>query len=84
MNGKKKCNQLREIRRMICIQNGIPFTEEPCTSSGEGCIGTCPKCDQALRHISSVIAERRQKGEAVNLQGATALYKSWQATVSAE
>ena len=79
MNGKKKCDRLRAIRRMICVQNGIPFTEEPCTSSGDGCIGTCPKCDLTLRHISSIIAERRLKGERVNLQGASALYQSWQA-----
>ena len=81
MNGKNKCNRLREIRRMICLQNGIPFNEEPCTSSGEGCIGTCPRCDQALKYISSAIAERRMHGEKVNLQGAKTLYRSLYAEV---
>ncbi len=76
MNGKDKCNRLRELRRLICIQNGIAFTEEECTSSGEGCKGTCPKCDQALRLIALRLAERKKAGLPVVLDDARKAYHS--------
>ena len=76
MNGKDKCNRLRELRRLICIQNGIPFTEEECTSSGDGCRGTCPKCDQALRLIAIRLAERKKAGLPVVLDDARKAYHS--------
>jgi hypothetical protein len=76
MNGKDKCNRLRELRRLICIQNGIPFTEEECTSSGDGCRGTCPKCDQALRLIAMRLAERKKAGLPVVLDDARKAYHS--------
>ena len=76
MNGKDKCNRLRELRRLICIQNGIPFTEEECTSSGVGCRGTCPKCDQALRLIALRLAERKKAGLPVVLDDARKAYHS--------
>ena len=76
MNGKDKCNRLRELRRLICIQNGIACTEEECTSSGEGCKGTCPKCDQALRLIALRLAERKKAGLPVVLDDARKAYHS--------
>ena len=76
MNGKKKCDMLRAVRKAICEQNDIPFLEEPCTSSGEGCIGTCPKCDQALRFINRKLEERRNAGLPVCLENAEKLYHS--------
>ena len=76
MNGKDKCNRLRELRRLICLQNGIPFTEEECTSSGEGCKGTCPKCDQVLRFIAMRLAERKKAGLPVVLDDARRAYHS--------
>ena len=76
MNGKDKCNRLRELRRLICLQNGIPFTEEECPSSGEGCKGTCPKCDQALRFIAMKLAERKKAGLPVVLDEARKAYHS--------
>ena len=76
MNGKDKCNRLRELRRLICLQNGIPFTEEECPSSGEGCKGTCPKCDHALRLIAMRLAERKKAGLPVVLDDARKAYHS--------
>ena len=76
MNGKDKCNRLRELRRLICLQNDIPFTEEECNSSGEGCKGTCPKCDQALRLIAMKLAERKKAGLPIMLDDAKKAYHS--------
>ena len=76
MNGKDKCNRLRELRRLICLQNDIPFTEEECTSSGEGCKGTCPKCDQALRFITMKLAERKKAGLPIIMEEARKAYRS--------
>lgn len=76
MNGKKKCEKLRAIRKVICEHNDIPFQEEPCTSSGEGCIGTCPKCDQVMRFIEQKLNERRQAGLPIQFNEAAQLYQS--------
>jgi len=76
MTGKDKCNRLRELRRLICIENNIPFTEEECTSSGEGCKGTCPKCDQSLRFITMKLAERKRAGLPVIMDEARKAYQS--------
>ena len=76
MNGKDKCNRLRELRRLICLQNDIPFTEEECTSSGEGCKGTCPKCDQVLRIITMKLAERKKAGLPIIMEEARKAYRS--------
>jgi hypothetical protein len=75
MNGKDKCNRLRELRRIICLQNDIPFTEEECASSGEGCKGTCPKCDSALRFITMKLAERKKAGLPVIMEEARKAYR---------
>ncbi len=76
MNGKDKCNRLRELRRLICLQNDIPFTEEECTSSGEGCKGTCPKCDQVLQIITMKLAERKKAGLPVIMEETRKAYRS--------
>lgn len=77
MNGKNKCNRLKELRRLICVENGISSTEEPCAKSGEGCIGTCPKCDQELKKIAQLLAERKKLGLTVNMDAAKKAYQSW-------
>ena len=77
MNGKVKCERLREVRRLICLQNDIPFTEDECTSSGEGCKGTCPKCDQALRILAMKLAERKKAGLPVIMDEAKKAYHSY-------
>ena len=76
MNGKDKCNRLRELRRLIYLQNDIPFTEEECTSSGEGCKGACPKCDQALRFINMKLTQRKMAGLPVIMDEARKAYRS--------
>ena len=77
MNGKIKCERLREVRRLICFQNDIPFTEDECTSSGEGCKGTCTKCDQALRILAMKLAERKKAGLPVIMDEAKKAYHSY-------
>lgn len=75
MDGRRKCDRLRAIRKAICEQNDIPLKEEPCTSSDEGCIGTCPKCDQIMRYINGKLDERRKAGLPVHLDRAAKLYQ---------
>ena len=76
MNGKDKCDRLRELRRIICLQNDIQFTEEECTSSGEGCKGNCPKCDQVLWIITMKLAERKKAGLPIIMEDARKAYRS--------
>ena len=83
MNGKEMCSRLWEIRKAICLENDIPFTEEECTSSGEGCIGTCPKCDHELKILSDKLSERQRRGLPVTFANASALYETLQAAASA-
>ena len=61
MLGKKKCKMLRQIRRTIADENGIPFITEDCRYKGD-CKGTCPKCESELRYLEEQLAKRRALG----------------------
>lgn len=58
-DGKKICSELREIRRKIAEENGIPFETEPCTYDGP-CAGTCPKCDEEAAYIERALSEKER------------------------
>ena len=73
MNGKDKCNLLREIRKQIAAQYGLTYQPEECHHEGN-CAGTCPKCDSELQDLQRQLNEKgiecieldRQMEEMVN------------------
>lgn len=64
--GKKKCRMLREIRKRIADENGIPFNTEECKYKGE-CKGTCPKCESELAYLEEQLEKRRSVGKRVTV-----------------
>jgi len=49
--GKEKCEYLKRLRREICKKWELDVDIAECDIT-EGCIGTCPRCEQELREIS--------------------------------
>lgn len=56
MNGKDKCNLLREIRKRIATQYGLTYQPAECRHEGD-CAGTCPKCDTELQDLQRQLKE---------------------------
>ncbi len=56
MNGKDKCNLLREIRRRITEQYGLRYKPVECHHEGN-CAGTCPQCDAELQNLQRQLKE---------------------------
>ncbi len=71
MNGKQKCNTLKQIRRDIAKANGITLDIPECTHKGD-CPGTCPRCESEVRYLEREINERRRRGVKVALAGVSA------------
>lgn len=67
-NGKKLCNELREVRRKIAEANDIPYAPEVCTHEDD-CMGTCPKCEAEVRYIERQLNARQRLGKAVAIIG---------------
>ena len=57
MNGKDKCNLLREIRKRIATQYGVTYQPAECCHEGD-CAGTCPKCDAELQDLQRQLKEK--------------------------
>ena len=57
MNGKDKCNLLREIRKLIATQYGLTYQPAECRHEGE-CACTCPKCDTELQDLQRQLKEK--------------------------
>lgn len=57
MNGKDKCNLLREIRRRITEQYGLTYQPVECHHEGN-CAGTCPQCDAELQNLQKQLKEK--------------------------
>ena len=57
MNGKDKCNLLREIRKRIAAQYGLTYQPTECHHEGD-CAGTCPKCDAELQDLQRQLKEK--------------------------
>lgn len=55
--GKRKCEVLKKIRKMIADANGIKYEPEECSHEGD-CRGTCPRCEQEVKYLE---AELRKK-----------------------
>ena len=66
--GKNKCEYLKEIRKRIATENGIPLEQRECTFKGE-CSGTCPFCEAEMRYIEKELHKRRTLGKAVTVAG---------------
>ncbi len=64
MNGKAKCALLREIRRRIAKENGIPYETEECAHTGE-CRGTCPRCESEVRYLERQLTRRERLGNRI-------------------
>lgn len=57
MNGKDKCNLLREIRKRIAAKYGLTYKPVECHHRGD-CAGTCPKCDAELQDLQRQLKEK--------------------------
>ncbi|MBR5677817.1 MAG: zinc ribbon domain-containing protein [Paludibacteraceae bacterium] len=77
MDGIKRCEMFRAIRKRLCENNGIPFIEEECPNPDKKCIGTCPACDYWLNRINDYLALKRKSGEEINYSGIKEIYESY-------
>lgn len=75
MNGIEKCRLLREIRKLVCANNGLPFTEEGCPNEHPDCRGTCPVCELHLQRLNKMLEELERSGKKVNFDGLEQFYK---------
>ncbi len=75
MNGIEKCRLLREIRKRLCEENGLPFTEEECPNEHPGCRGTCPSCELHLLSLNKMLEELKRNGKIIIYDGIEQLYK---------
>lgn len=82
MNGIKKCEMFREIRKRLCENNGIPFIEEPCPTPNKRCIGTCPDCDHWLERLNALLELKVHNGEKIRYDGVEQIYREYQNKVS--
>ena len=75
MNGIEKCRLLREIRKRLCEDNGLPFAEEECPNEHPGCRGTCPACELHLLSLNKMLEELKRNGKKIIYDGIEQLYK---------
>lgn len=54
MDHKKKCNELKQIRKSVADALGIDLKQRECTFQGE-CKGTCPKCMQEEKTLNKAL-----------------------------
>lgn len=66
MQGKEKCTILKEIRRKIAVENGIPYQVRDCTHTGE-CSGTCPFCESEVRYLEGELKKKASLGKKVKI-----------------
>ena len=50
MTGKQKCELLKEIRKNMAKENGIPYEPRECHHEGY-CTGTCPLCEKEATEL---------------------------------
>ena len=66
--GKVICKELKELRRKIAEENGIPLEIKECTYEGP-CRGTCPRCEAEVRYLESSLANRLRMGKVAAVAG---------------
>jgi len=67
-HGKNICNQLKEVRKRIAVENDIPLEIEECSYKGE-CRGTCPRCEAEVRYLENALADRLRLGKVATVAG---------------
>ncbi len=67
-HGKDVCGHLKEVRRRIAEENGIPLEPKECGFEGE-CDGTCPYCEAEVRYLERALAERVRLGKVATVAG---------------
>ena len=66
--GKRICAELKQIRRTIAEENGIPLEIPECTYQGE-CRGTCPRCESEVRYLERELMQRIKMGRVATMAG---------------
>ena len=66
--GKYICKELKEVRRRIAEENGIPLEIKECTYEGP-CRGTCPRCEAEVRYLENALANRLRFGKVATVAG---------------
>ena len=66
--GKNICKQLKEVRKRIAEENGIPLEIKECTYKGE-CRGTCPRCEAEVRYLENALANKLKFGKVATIAG---------------
>lgn len=77
MDGIKRCEMFRAIRKRLCENNSIPFLEEECSAPYKECIGTCAECDHWLERINAHFELKRQNGEEIDYSGIKEIYDAY-------
>jgi hypothetical protein len=66
--GKNRCEYLKEVRRRIAVENGIPLKQRKCTFEGE-CSGTCHFCEAEMLYLEKELHQRKTLGKTVTVAG---------------
>lgn len=66
MTGKEKCEFLKEIRRRMAAENGIPYKPRECHHEGD-CLGTCPLCDKEAADLLVELKRKELSGEDIHV-----------------
>ncbi|MGN1411866.1 MAG: hypothetical protein ACI4WH_05070 [Oscillospiraceae bacterium] len=64
MNGKYKCEILKEIRKKIAHDNNIQYNPIECDFQGD-CIGSCPRCEKEVSYLNDAINKKSLNGEKI-------------------
>ena len=64
MTGKEKCEFLKEIRKNMAKENGIPYEPRECHHEGY-CTGTCPLCEKEAAELLAELKKKENDGEKI-------------------
>ncbi len=67
MEGKKKCELLKEIRKNIANKNGIDYEPDNCEYK-KSCSGTCPKCDAEAEQLLDELKQKNHIDTSGNIE----------------
>ncbi len=59
-DGKRVCEQLKQMRQALADENGIKFQIVDCPSTGP-CAGTCQRCDMEIRYLAEQLSKIREE-----------------------
>ena len=62
--GKRRCEYVKQIRKKVADENGIPYEPVPCFYDVE-CSGTCSSCEQELSYINHELENKKSLWERV-------------------